>query len=396
MNSSSKLTSMWRSSRTNKLIAVSVTMIVLTAGLVIILTKASGFFASNEPESGTVATNAHVITDGTASGGQAIQFNAPTPPPPSGGGGGTGTCAVSTQHVPDGPDGFGGCWPGAHNTGVPAGTVLTAYTGSCTITTPNTTIDAKTINCELEIQAANVTITRSKINGRIIVDTDTKVNNILIGLNWSLNLTDSEVAATAGDLPALYNGNMNVLRANIHGGHNAMECQEHSSHCSMKDSWVHDQWQSSTGETHLGGIAHFGEQVPCTGTGSGGMSGVCFDIEHSSIICDAVVNKDGGGCTGDINMIAHYGPIPGAYIYRNLLGANTGASFCSYGGQAPENGATRIVYQDNVFQRGTNRKCAAYGPINAFKFTNTGNVWGNNNRYDDGAIITCTAADECL
>ncbi|HSX30005.1 MAG TPA: hypothetical protein VLE73_05605 [Candidatus Saccharimonadales bacterium] len=307
----------------------------------------------------------------------------PRPPPPT-----SGSCSSGT-HVPGGSDGAGGCWPGPNNTGVPSGTVLSAYTGSCTITTSNLTIDAKTINCpgDLLVHASNVTITRSKITGHVVVDTD-------VSQGYSLSMTDVEIHAD-GDLPVVYNGNVNILRANISGGHNGLECQEHSSHCSLRDSWIHDQWQAPSGDTHLGGVAHFGEQVACTGTGTNGMTGVCFDIEHSSVVCDAAVNASGGGCTGDINLIAHYGPIPGAFIYKNLLGANIGASYCTYGGQAPENGATRIVYQDNIFQRGTNSKCGTYGPVTGFKFTNSGNVW-TNNKYNDGSVITCTAADECL
>ena len=372
-------------------VAVAAAVVVVISGYLFMSGKASGFFAATEPETATHTANAVVVTDSTASGGKAIQFTAP-----SGGGGGTGggggggttTCSGSAN-TPGGSDGTGGCWPGPNNTGVPSGTTLSAYTGSCTITTSNLTIDAKTINCpgDLLVRASNVTITRSKIAGHVVVDTD-------ISQSYSLSMSDVEIHAD-GDLPVVYNGNVDIVRANISGGHNALECQEHSSHCSMRDTWVHDQWQAPSGDTHLGGVAHFGEQVACTGKGSNGMTGVCFDIEHSSVVCDAAVNASGGGCTGDINMIAHYGPIPGAFIYKNLMGANVGASYCTYGGQAPENGATRIVYQDNVFQRGTNNKCGTYGPVTGFKFANSGNVW-TNNKYNDGTVITCTAADECL
>ena len=47
-----------------------------------------------------------------------------------------------------------GVWPPTpQGVGVPAGTVLSAYTGPCTITTANTVIDKKTINCsQVDIQ----------------------------------------------------------------------------------------------------------------------------------------------------------------------------------------------------------------------------------------------------
>src|SRR4051794_9819783 len=48
--------------------------------------------------------------------------------------------------------------PNATNTGVPAGTTLTAYTGPMTITTPGTVIEGLIINGQLAVNAANVTI----------------------------------------------------------------------------------------------------------------------------------------------------------------------------------------------------------------------------------------------
>ena len=43
----------------------------------------------------------------------------------------------------------------------------TAYTGPCNITVANTVINAKIVNCDLTIRAANVMITRSEIHGMI-------------------------------------------------------------------------------------------------------------------------------------------------------------------------------------------------------------------------------------
>jgi hypothetical protein len=54
---------------------------------------------------------------------------------------------------------------------------------------------------------------------------------------------------------------------------------------------------------------------------------------------------------GDINLIPHFGPLHGALIQGNYLGANIGSSFCTYGGAGVENPADHIVYRDNVFQR---------------------------------------------
>ena len=265
-------------------------------------------------------------------------------------------------------------WPGPSNTGVPAGTNLTAYTGPCTISVANTIIDAKSVGCgTLLIQASGVTIRRSTL-GRIIVDTD-------VGRRWSLTLEDSEVDGGQVDASAISNGNVTILRTDIHGGHNGLECQEHAAYCVIRDSWIHDQWQPPSGEFHLGGLLVLGSQVPCTGTG-----GACAEVVHNTIVCDSPVNRDGGGCTGDINLLPHWGPLTGAIVTDNYLGANIDAAFCTYGGAGMEYPATNIVYRDNVFERGTNRRCAAYGPVTSFDVSAPGNEWVNN-RYDDGSVV---------
>ncbi|HEU5035723.1 MAG TPA: hypothetical protein VFT70_01875 [Nocardioides sp.] len=290
-------------------------------------------------------------------------------PPVDGGGGG------STPPPGDGGGGTPSGFPDASNTGVPAGTELTSYNGSCTISTANTVIDSKTIDCsELLVQASDVTIRNSKINGRILVDTD-------VNRSWSLTLTDSEVDAGPVDSAAIANGNVTIERTDIHGGHNGLECQEHASYCAIKDSWIHDQWQPSSGEAHLGGLLALGTQVPCTGT-----NGACVEIVHNTIVCDARVTPQGGGCTGDINLLPHWGPLTGAIVEGNYLGANDNAAYCTFAGAGMEYPATNVVYRDNVFERGSNNKCADYGPVTNFDSSARGNVW-TNNTWDDGTPV---------
>src|SRR5260370_689782 len=95
-----------RLSRKQLIISVAAGLVVVTIGIVSVLSMASGFFASSDPENGTLTANAKVVTDSSASGGKAIQFTAPAGGGGTGGGGGgsTGTCANSTPHVPDGSD----------------------------------------------------------------------------------------------------------------------------------------------------------------------------------------------------------------------------------------------------------------------------------------------------
>ncbi|WP_051247673.1 hypothetical protein [Nocardioides halotolerans] len=266
--------------------------------------------------------------------------------------------------------------PGPGNTGVPEGTTLTPYTGPCTVTEPGAVIEARRISCPaLLVQAPEVTILASSMR-RVVVDTD-------VDRSWSLTLTDSEVDGGSEDLPAISNGNVTVVRSDVHGGHNGLECQEHSGWCVLRDSWVHDQWRPPSGDVHLGGVMHLGSQVPCLGTG-----GACVEIVGNTIVCDAPVNADDGGCTGAVNLLPQWGPLTGAVVVGNHIGANPGAAYCTYAGAGMEYPATGVVYRDNVFERGSNGTCAAYGPVTNFDAA-PGNVW-EDNRYDDGTEIPPT------
>ena len=250
---------------------------------------------------------------------------------------------------------------------MPAGTKLTDYSGPCSITTANTVIDGKTVNCSLGIQAANVTIRNSKVNGTVILDIDSPGSSA-----WSLTLQDSEVDGGQVQLSAVGWGNLKVIRSNIHGGQTAVQCEENSVSCLVQDSYLHGQYLPANEPWHLGGFLSDG--------------GRNMTLRHNFIVCDQPVNAVGEGCTGDVNLIPNFAPINGALIERNLFGANIGSSYCTYGGEkstSPTPDSFNVVYRDNVFQRGSNGKCAAFGPVTDFDVRNTGNQW-TCNIWDNG------------
>jgi hypothetical protein len=189
------------------------------------------------------------------------------------------------------------------------------------------------------------------------------------------------VTATA----AIGNGNVNITRANIHGGHNALQCEEHSSECTITDSWIHGQYLGANSADHLAGIGVFGGLTPCTGPNANGVP-ACFAAVHNSILCEPLPNAADGGCTADLAILNQFGPLHGALVQNNLFRANVGAAYCTYGGYNPSNASDHIVYTGNVFERGTNNKCAAYGAVTAFDSGGTGNVWSNNT-WDDGSTV---------
>jgi hypothetical protein len=272
--------------------------------------------------------------------------------------------------VAGGKDPWGGCFPGPSNTGVPAGTALTNYGGPCTITTAGTVIDSKLVNCALDIRAANVTIRNSKVNSNVWLDQDKPGSS-----GWSMTIQDSEVDAGTQNLPAICCGMYTVQRVNAHGGHNGAQCENGNQYCTIADSWLHGQYLPDNEPWHLGGFLSDGSTN--------------ITLTHNTVVCDHPVNSLGEGCTGDINLIPNFAPVSGALIRRNLLGANTGSAYCTYGGEKPGSQyahADHVVYQDNIFQRGTNRKCADYGPVTGFATGNPGNQW-TNNRWDDGGTV---------
>jgi hypothetical protein len=261
--------------------------------------------------------------------------------------------------------------PGPANTGVPKGTRLSDYHGPCTITKAGTTIDAKKIGCDVVVRAANVTIKRSKINGVVLLDSDVPGSS-----RWSYTLADSEVDAGVQEHPAVSYGNMTVLRSNIHGGITSVQCGEKAIGCTVEDSWLHGQQIKQGTDWHLGGFLSNG--------------GHNIRIRHNNIVCDTPATPDGQGCTGDLNLLGDFAVISDVVISDNFLGANTGSSFCFYGGDAaskPYPHANKVVVTDNVFERGTNGKCADYGPVSSFNVDGPGNVW-KNNTWSDGGKVT--------
>jgi hypothetical protein len=314
-------------------------------------TTASGGEAGSGPSSSSDAT-----TRGDSGSGSESDSGGVAPPP-----------CDQPANTPGGPDPFGGCWPTANSTGIPSGTTLTDYDGSCTVTENDTEIDAKTVTCDpLVIRAANVQITRTKINGSVLVEA--------ANTGYSFTITDSEVDAGpvqgTDDDSGIGKSDFVALRVDVYGGKRGVWCEYD---CSVTDSWIHDQSPDPSGMAH--------ESAVRMGDGS--------TIEHNSILCNAPDFPPDAGCSADLTGYGDFAPIQNNTIHRNLFMATTGGA-CAYGGSSGDDGskpygdqAANIVFEQNVFQRGRGGLCGFYFPITDFDSTRPGNQWIDN-VWDDG------------
>jgi len=185
---------------------------------------------------------------------------------------------------------------------------------------------------------------------------------------------DSEVNVGEVEEPAVFEGAMTIVRSNIHGGITSVQCGDKAAQCIIQDSWLHGQLMPANVDWHLGGFHSIG--------------GTNYSLTHNTVVCDTPVNNVGGGCSGDIVFIPYDKNISHALVQHNLMGANQDGSYCTYGGDKDSAGyfATYMVYKDNVFQRGNNRLCGAYGPVTGFNTSNIGNQWSNNTWADGGDV----------
>jgi hypothetical protein len=148
---------------------------------------------------------------------------------------------VRRQQTPTpSPSGF----PNATNTGVPAVTKLSAYSGPSRITKAGTVIDGKNIGC-LQVAAPNVVIRNSHIscNGSALLLKDGPYNG-----NWLL-VEDSEIDCKGGGGSAVGEANMTLRRVNIHGCENGGDLNQNFL---IEDSYIHDMYEG--GGSHTDGF----------------------------------------------------------------------------------------------------------------------------------------------
>jgi hypothetical protein len=272
----------------------------------------------------------------------------------------TANCGGASPNTPGGPDPWGGCWPGPDNTGPSSGTAFTPYHGSCTIAANNAVVDAKTINCDLDVTGSNVTIENSEINGTV----HNNGNGHLLIENSVLNGGDDHSETVGGS-------DITILGSNLYGDQHEFHC---GSGCTLENSWLHDNFNGNALGWHQNGFLSNG--------------GSNFSIVHNSVYCV-------GGCTADIAFIPD-DDISNATVSKNLLVATQYASYCLYPSSAhpaKPGVVEEMTITDNVFQRGPQGDCAGYGPVYGWDTPTASpgdgyhNVWSGN-VWDNGHPVT--------
>lgn len=286
-------------------------------------------------------------------------------------------------YVPGGADPWGGCFPGPNNTGVPVGTQLTAYTGPCTITTPNTVIDGKVVDCWLDIRAKGVVIRNSHVNGRVHIDSD-RCDTA------SFTITDSTVVTDSIITRALMYCSYTAERVNLSGGGSMATC----SSCTIKDSYLHSPMEDPEGKAHNSTVR------------IGANANIVHNTLHCAVKSNAATDGSGetSGCSANQTGYSHDGlPPHDSNLTRNFYAATNGG-YCGYGGStggAGEGQVHDVKFIENVFQRGkeaawqwspTSYICGGYGPITSLDLSKPGNEF-TRNTWDNGKPVTTEQTD---
>lgn len=215
------------------------------------------------------------------------------------------------------PSGF----PSSENTGVPAGTQLSVYTGPMTITQDGTVIDGKIINGTLRILADNVVIKNSQVNfnGYWGIDAEGAKN---------FTVQDSDITGPgySGYVVSAILGSGTFLRNDISKAQNGIQLTDGAS--IVKGNYIHDL-QSGDTQAHYDGISVQGRQ--------------------SNVVIEGntVESRD----TSAVFIKNDFGPIDNVKVVGNYLFG--GAGYQIYvDGRAAGGAITNVTISGNYVEKG--------------------------------------------
>jgi hypothetical protein len=252
-------------------------------------------------------------------------------------------------------------FPNESNTGVPPGTVLR----SCPTTiTASGTYDSCQFNGDVSVQASNVHITRSRINGQV------SAGSGFAGQQTGLVISDTTIdcrcqSQSDDDTPSgILEANYTLIRVDLfNAGHGAAV----KSNVVIQDSYIHD----------LGGPTAAHKNGIFSGDGTNVL------IRHNTIEC-----ADGGhGCSAAIGLFDDFDDVSYYTIDNNLL--NTDGAYCFFGSGGPSKQyvSHHITFTNNHFGRKFRKNCGFYGPVVYFDKSKPGMVWSGNVWDDTGKPV---------
>jgi hypothetical protein len=322
--------------------ALLAVIVVIFVGSLLILTRAAGFFAASEAESGTRSTQAVQVADTSASGGQAVKFTAPSDT--------TGSWPDSTNTGYQNASGY----PGSLHTC--SGTIQSNTTYEyCDFTQIKVGDESTTVSnvtfygCRFKSTAPGEALVRVYGNN-ITFDYSTFQPNVSappVTYNQSY-----QYAIIADGGYSTHVGALTVDHSNFWGFHDAIPLAGASGDPLriIKNSWFHD-----TADT--GGIAHVDGIGDLDTHGAWGN----VTIDHNRL--DHQANS---------SVIAfQYGPYNNIRVTNNYI-AGGGGYAVEIGGTGTQ---TNITFTDNTYATQRN----GYGPLYPENFwTGNGNLWRRN------------------
>jgi hypothetical protein len=247
-------------------------------------------------------------------------------------------------------------FPSPDSTGVPVGTVLTAYSGPSNISTAGTTIRGAEFTSPVTISASNVTIEDSDfdIGSASSQSGAVRVGSGVTGTLISYDTFHGTDGTSAGDMFAA------VYNTNYTEGANAVTIDHVDFYDGQRIMHGPGTLQNSF---CLDNVAVSGAHYECVYEGGGSMT-----INHNTLLTDF-------GQTAAIYLSTDFASLGTVQVTNNLL---AGGGYALYGG-APNGGFTvgSETVTGNRFSRVYYAKSGQWGP-NAYMpstYTWSGNVW---------------------
>ncbi|MFC4529962.1 DUF4082 domain-containing protein [Sphaerisporangium dianthi] len=251
-----------------------------------------------------------------------------------------------------------GGFPGAGDTGVPAGVSL-KESKSITITKDGTVIDGLEISGEINVQADDVTIRNTRLAAA-----PGEWGIIQRSGHSGLTVEDTEIFGNGKQRTQFgiinQGGDLTVRRVDIHTISNGILTEQGL----IEDSYIHDPKYYSGDHTDM---------IMCT---SGPPSGATLVIRGNTVINTLEQ-------TGAVALFQDFGVVRNVTVEGNFL---AGGGYTVYGGAGAKGTSSNIKVVGNVFSKDVWAKGGYNGPVAYWDKNGAGNEW-KNNVWEDGKTV---------